>query len=103
MASSSISDNAALVYNLSGSQTYSGVISGTGSLTKLGTNVLVLTGGNSYSGPTTIGGGTLQLGDGANGHDGSLYAYDAITNNAALVYNLYGQQTYYGVISGSGV
>ena len=101
LTSTSITDNAALVYNLSGSQTYSGVISGFGSLTKLGTNALVLTGSNTYTGGTTITGGTLQLGDG-NGNDGSLAAIGGITDNAALVYNLNGSQNYAGSISGSG-
>jgi fibronectin-binding autotransporter adhesin len=42
--------------------TISGVISGTGSLIKLGSADDVLSGTNTYSGGTTIGGGTLQLG-----------------------------------------
>ena len=39
--------------------TYSGIISGTGKLTKDGTSVLTLTGANTYTGRTTIDGGTL--------------------------------------------
>jgi len=69
-------------------------------LTKLGPNTLTLTGANSYPGATTISGGTLQLGDGTAGHDGSV-AGD-IANNSALVYNLFGGQTYTGAISGNG-
>jgi autotransporter-associated beta strand protein len=42
--------------------TYSGVLSGTGSsLTKAGTGTLTLAGANSYSGTTTVNGGTLEL------------------------------------------
>ena len=42
--------------------TYSGNISGIQGLTKLGPNTLILTGVNTYSGLTTISGGTLQMG-----------------------------------------
>lgn len=36
-------------------------------VTKLGANTLALTGANSYSGPTNVTAGTLQVGDGTNG------------------------------------
>jgi len=45
------------------STTYSGIISGTGSLTKTGTGTLILSGTNTYSGATTITAGTLQVGN----------------------------------------
>src|SRR5208283_4779808 len=57
-------------------------------------------GSSTYSGPTTVNGGALQLGDGTSGHDGSIAGN--IVNNAALVYNLYGSQTYSGTIDGAG-
>ena len=44
-----------------GSISLSGVLSGTGGLTKIGTGMLTLTGPNTYSGNTTVDGGTLQL------------------------------------------
>ena len=68
-------------------------------LTKLGPNGMILTASNTYSGPTTISGGTLQLGDGAGGHVGSV---GGIYDYANLVFNLAGTQTYGGSISGSG-
>ncbi|HXR06467.1 MAG TPA: autotransporter-associated beta strand repeat-containing protein [Candidatus Acidoferrum sp.] len=43
------------------STTYSGVMSGTGSLIKVGTGTLNLTGTNTYTGNTTVNGGTLEL------------------------------------------
>lgn len=42
--------------------TFSGVISGPGALTKIGTGTLVLSGDNSYSGATLINQGTLRAG-----------------------------------------
>ena len=84
----------------SSSTTYSGILSGSGSLTKTNGGVLVLTASNSYLGGTTISGGTLQLGDGTGGHDGSLAG--SMTNNSAPVYDLTGSQNYSGGISGNG-
>ncbi len=50
--------------------TYSGVISGSGSLTKAGAGTLVLTTSHSYTGGTTLSSGTLQIGNG--GISGSI-------------------------------
>jgi autotransporter-associated beta strand protein len=41
--------------------TLSGAIGGTGSLTKIGSGTLTLSGGNTYGGGTAVDGGTLQL------------------------------------------
>ena len=61
-----IVDNAALVFNRTGTLTYGGVISGTGSLAKIGTGTLTLTGNNTYAGGTTINAGTLAVSSDAN-------------------------------------
>lgn len=71
-----------------------------GGITKISTGTLTLTGTNTYTGATTISAGTLQLGNGTT--DGTLSNSSNITNNAALIYNIIGTQSYSGVISGTG-
>ncbi|MBB3211421.1 outer membrane autotransporter protein [Herbaspirillum sp. Sphag1AN] len=93
-----IEDNAQLTFNRSDDFTYTSVISGAGNVTKMGTNVLTLTGNNTYSGTTTISAGTLQLGNGGEG--GSVVGN--ITDNGQLTFNRSDDVTYNGVISGSG-
>ncbi|NBP46334.1 MAG: hypothetical protein EBU72_14190, partial [Betaproteobacteria bacterium] len=51
-----------LTINQAGNSTYSGVISGAGSVTKLGAGTLTLSGANTYTGGTTVSAGTLALG-----------------------------------------
>ena len=46
------------------STTFSGLISGTGGLVKIGAGTLTLTGANTYTGPTIVSGGMLQVGNG---------------------------------------
>ena len=71
----SITNNAALVFNSSTNQTLAGAISGAGSLTQSGNNVLTLSGNNSsYSGPITVNGGTLELATAASAPAGSTVA-----------------------------
>ena len=78
---------------------FSGSITGTGQLVKTTAGTLVLSGANSYTGNTTISGGTLQLGDG--GTTGSIDNSN-ITNNAALVFNRSNAMNFTRTISGSG-
>ncbi|HEY8682982.1 MAG TPA: autotransporter domain-containing protein, partial [Rhodanobacter sp.] len=56
-----VTDNGALAFDRSDAVSFGGVISGSGSLTQLGSGTLSLTGVNSYTGLTTISAGTLAL------------------------------------------
>lgn len=57
-----IINNGTFKYNSSAAQTLSGVMSGTGALTQSGAGTLTLSVANTYSGNTTIAGGSLVLG-----------------------------------------
>ena len=88
----------------SGSQlNYSGLIHNqygtTSGITKEGDGTLVFTGAKTYTGPTTVNFGTLQLGDGTT--NGSTPG-SAITNNASLVVNPGSSQNFAQTVSGPG-
>ncbi|WP_242915592.1 autotransporter-associated beta strand repeat-containing protein [Brevundimonas pishanensis] len=87
-----------LTLNQTNSSTYYGVISGSGSLIKNGTALLVLNGANTYTGDTVINAGSLQIGGG--GSTGSVAGN--IVNNAYLAFARGNDISYGGVISGSG-
>ncbi len=89
-----ITNNGSLIVDRSNNFTYAGVMSGTGSLTKVGIGALTLTGANNYSGGTTVSAGSL-IGDAA-----SLQGN--ILNNAAVSFNQATDGTYAGVMSGTG-
>ena len=82
--------------------TFDGIINtmgdGNGSLTKIGTGTLALTGANAYFGGTTISGGALQIGNG--GATGSITG--DITNNGLLIFNRSDDLTFGGAIDGTG-
>jgi fibronectin-binding autotransporter adhesin len=69
------------------------------SLTKVGGGRLILTAANTYSGGTTISGGTLQLGNG--GTTGSILGN--VADNGVFAINRSDSFTFAGGISGSGV
>jgi fibronectin-binding autotransporter adhesin len=81
------------------STTYMGVLSGSGSLTKIGSGELTLVGSNIYTGGTTIGAGTLQIGGGSGG---SVFASTTVSNGGELLFNPGLSSTYAGAISGIG-
>jgi autotransporter-associated beta strand protein len=83
------------------STTFSGSLEdGVGSLAvaKIGIGTLVLSGANSFTGGTTISGGTLQLGDG--GTTGSISGN--VINNGTLTFDRSDLVVFGGVISGAG-
>jgi autotransporter-associated beta strand protein len=89
-----LGSNTLTVGTTSGSTTFAGRISGTGGLIKDGASTLVLTGSNTYTGNTTVAGGTLQAASAGalanssvvNVSSGSLLvtAGNSVNNNAAI-------------------
>ena len=80
--------------------TFSGDISGTGSLVQAGKATLMLTGNNTYTGGTTINNFTsLQVGDGAT----SGWITGDVTDNGTLIFARSDDVTFNGTVSGSGV
>lgn len=75
-----------------------GGISGPGSLNKIGTGTLIIRTDNTYTGGTTISGGTLQIGSGST--TGSIVGN--VLNNGKLAFNRSDSYTFGGQISGSG-
>ena len=110
LSTASIVNNGTFVYNPGGNTstgnlgtTFAGVISGTGSFIKAGDFRLTLTNHNSYTGATTISGGTLMIGNST-----SVGALDSqsIANEGRLVYCVNSSvstgEIYSGAISGTG-
>lgn len=56
-----IINNASVVFDQTATGTYSGIMSGSGTMTKIGAGDLLLTGNNSYAGGTTVNGGALLV------------------------------------------
>ncbi|PLX78442.1 MAG: hypothetical protein C0614_08530, partial [Desulfuromonas sp.] len=87
-------NDAEVVFDQDFDGAFAGNMSGTGELTKDGNGNLTLTGTNSYTGGTTVSGGTLT------GNADSLQGQ--IVNNAAVVFNQNANGTYAGEMSGTG-
>jgi autotransporter-associated beta strand protein len=94
-----ITNRGALVFNEPGDVAVSGSISGSGSLTLASATTLSLEGNSTFSGPTAINAGILQVGVG--GLSGALGS-GTVTDNGALVFNRSGTVTSSGPILGSG-
>ena len=82
IGSGNVTNNGALIFEQTDDRSVAGQISGNGSLAQNGAATLTLAANNSYSGGTTIGSGTLQVGDG----DGAGTLGTApVTDNSSLV------------------
>ncbi|GAB3784669.1 autotransporter-associated beta strand repeat-containing protein [Dyella agri] len=91
-------DNGSLVFDRSDSVSFSGIISGNGSLTQAGTGTLTLTGDNTCTGGATISAGTLQLGNG--GVTGMVAGN--LTDNGSLIFDRSDDVSFSGFAAGSG-
>ena len=86
-----------LVANYFGTQTLSGLINGSGTLTKSGPGTLILTSADS-NGVSTVSAGTLQLGNGTT--NGSVSSNVSLALGAGLAFDNGSAQVYGGVITG---
>lgn len=80
----SVVNNSALVFNHSDSLAVSNVISGTGSITKLGTGTLTLTAQNTFTGGTTVNQGVLYA-NAVNSAYGAMGYGNVTVNNGGTI------------------
>ncbi|MDR1973587.1 MAG: autotransporter-associated beta strand repeat-containing protein [Bacteroidales bacterium] len=95
-----VDEGATLNFNRNSAYTYAGVISGAGSVEKLGNYTVTLTGANTCTGTTIVSAGTLQIGSGST--TGSIAGNVTVTSVNMLTFNRSNAYTYAGVISGTG-
>ena len=89
-----IVNNGAIVFDQGAAGTYAGSMTGGGTLAKVGSGSLTLTGTNSFSGGTTVFEGTLV------GNSSSLQGQ--IVNHTAVVFDQARTGTYAGAMTGEG-
>ncbi len=97
-----VTNNSLLVFDNYAAETFGGTISGSGAVTKSGLGLLTFTNSSSYNGGTTISAGTLVLGSGQAGQDGSLAATGLVSDNSVFAFNYAANETFAGAISGNG-
>ncbi|MDP1159426.1 autotransporter-associated beta strand repeat-containing protein, partial [Klebsiella variicola] len=78
-----VTNNSRFVIDHVGSVVLDGAISGSGSLSQIGSGLTVLGGDNNYTGGTSISAGTLMIGEG--GQSGAITG--SVTNNGTLAFN----------------
>jgi autotransporter-associated beta strand protein len=81
--------------------TVEAVLAGAVGLNKTTSTTAVLTNNNTYSSPTAISGGVLQIGNG--GSTGSIAGPIALSNNSTLLLNRSSDASYNSLISGNGI
>ena len=84
------------------STTFGGIISGTGLLAKYGAGILSLSNNNTYSGVTTISGGTLRISGAGQLGNGNYATNMAVGSGAVFDYSSSADQILSGVISAAG-
>ncbi len=94
-----ITNNAQIVFANPFPQTFSGLITGSGRMTKSGEGTLFLTGTNTLNGGLLISEGMIQFGDRV---AKTAFVSGNITNNAELTFANPGSQTFSGSIRGNG-
>jgi autotransporter-associated beta strand protein len=91
---------ATLAFDRSDMLTFSGTVSGAGSLVQQGSGTLSLTGTNTYTGGTVVQAGTLAIGTG--GTAGSIAGDVLVDGGATLAFDRSDAVTFAGSISGGG-
>jgi autotransporter-associated beta strand protein len=81
---STLTNNGTLIFNRSDASTYSGIISGSGAVTKQGVGTLTLTGTSSYTGPTRVDSGSLFV-DGRLGNTAVLVASGGLLGGSGTI------------------
>lgn len=94
------SHGGALAFHRSNTGTFSGELTGSGSLIQRGSGTTILTGHNTHTGGTRITHGTLQVGNG--GTTGSIQSHVDIAEGATLAFHRSNAEQFGGMISGSG-
>jgi fibronectin-binding autotransporter adhesin len=96
--SGDVVNNSRLVVNNARMVILDGAISGSGSLSQVGSGMTVLGGANTYSGGTSITAGTLVVGRGESGQ-----IVGDVANQGTLAFGRADTSTFGGVISGTGL
>ncbi|WP_179038428.1 autotransporter-associated beta strand repeat-containing protein [Limnobaculum xujianqingii] len=91
-----IANNGQVVFNRSNASSYTGIISGSGYLSKFGTGTLTLSGVNTYQGGSQISFGTVVA------TQGNALGTGTVNNNSTLELNFASDSTLSNVLTGAG-